>query len=92
MFVLVLLVVVGIVVVDDFSIRPAVPTGPPTDVSAMVLSQNAVLIRWNLPHVLEQNGPIVGYEIVVNYTNGNSKVYTSPLGDVLSLQIEGIYS
>ena len=85
-------VVVVVVIVDDSSIRLAVPTGPPTDVSLMVLSQNAVLIRWNLPQVLERNGPIVGYEIVVNYTNGNSKVYTSPSGDVLSLQIEGIYS
>lgn len=58
--------------------------------SVAALSQTSILIRWDLPQVLEQNGPIVGYEIVLTYTNGSSRVYSSPLGDVFNLQIEGI--
>ena len=58
----------------------------------LVLSQTAILIRWNLPDLLERNGPIVGYQIVLIYTNGSSSVYNSPHGDLLSLQIEGMRS
>ena len=68
-----------------------VPSGPPTDVSVMILSQTSILIRWNTPEVFEQNGPIVGYKIVLTYTNGTSSVYNSPHPDIFNLQIEGKY-
>lgn len=70
-------------------ITSAVPTGPPTDVTVMALSQTSILVRWNSPEVLEQNGPIAGYEIVLSYSNGTSRVYSSLVGDVFTFQIEG---
>lgn len=68
-----------------------VPSGPPRDVSALVLSQTAILIRWDLPELLERNGPVVGYVIVLTFTNGTNNVYSSPHGDVFNLQIEGMF-
>jgi len=66
------------------------PDGYPRDLSALILSRTAILIRWNLPDLFERNGPIVGYKIVLMYTNGSSSVYNSPHGDIFSLQIEGM--
>ena len=71
----------------------AVPDGVPTEVSVLVLSQSALLIRWDSPLLLEQNGPIIGYSIVLTYSNGTKSTYSTPQGDIFSLQIEGsVYS
>jgi hypothetical protein len=55
----------------------------------MALSETSLLIRWDLPELLEQNGPVNGYEIVLTYSNGTSSIYNSPFEDVFNLQIEG---
>ena len=56
----------------------------------MVLSETAILIRWDLPQLLGRNGPIMGYAIVLTFTNGTNNVYNSSHGDVFNLQIEGM--
>lgn len=56
--------------------------------NVLALSQISILIQWGLPDIFEQNGPIVGYDIVLAYTNGSGRMYNT-LGDVFSFQIEG---
>ncbi len=67
----------------------AVPSGSPTEVSVLILSETAILTRWAMPNLFEQHGPIVGYKVILTYSNGSNSEYNISHGDVFSLQIKG---
>lgn len=50
--------------------------------------EEAIVVQWAPLELLEQNGPIEGYEVVVAFTNGSSKVYPVE-GNIFNVLIEG---
>lgn len=40
------------------------PDSPPVDVTAQVLSPTSIVVRWNEVPPIDQNGEIIGYDLV----------------------------
>jgi len=41
------------------------PSAPPQNVTIIVINSTAILISWNPPSFLDQNGAIIGYQLVI---------------------------
>lgn len=70
----------------------AAPSGAPTQISTEVLSSTAVIISWQQPQILDQNGIITGYEIEVHHLSSSMGVMYNVSWDTMSLHLEGIVS
>ena len=77
-------------VIQNFTLS-TVLSGPPTNIVVEVLSSTSLRIMWDPPDPFEQNGPIIGYEIVLLVQNG-SRVNYDTSSSTFSLQIEGQYT
>ena len=54
------------------------PSAPPQNVVTTVVNSTAILIFWNPPPFLDQNGDITGYQLMItnqNRTNSSAIVY-----------------
>ena len=54
------------------------PSAPPQNVTTIVINATAILISWNIPPFLDQNGDITGYQLMItnqNRTNSSATVY-----------------
>ena len=57
---------------------PVGPSAPPQNVTTIVINATAILISWNIPPFLDQNGDIIGYQLMItnqNRTNSSATVY-----------------
>ena len=73
----------------------AAPSGPPLHVSAVPVSDSAILITWEPPSLFERNGVITGYQInVTKVEDGKRKEYVVSTSEFtnLSVQIKGTKS
>ena len=41
------------------------PSAPPQNVTITVINSTAILISWNPPSFLDQNGDIIGYQLII---------------------------
>ena len=69
------LIVINIYFSHACTLLPAVPNGPPTNVSTIPLTSSSINITWGPPLPHERNGQIIGYDIVVSKANDNRYVY-----------------
>jgi len=69
--------------------QPTAPSGPPINVVATALSATAVMVSWQSPALLDQNGVITSYQVVLVYANNGTRRRTSSV-DGLTVQFEGI--
>ena len=54
------------------------PSAPPQNVTTIVINSTVISISWNPPPFLDQNGDIIGYQLMVtnqNRTNSSAIVY-----------------
>ena len=54
------------------------PSAPPQNVITIVINSTAISISWNPPPFLDQNGDIIGYQLMItnqNRTNSSAIVY-----------------
>ena len=68
--------------------HPTAPSGPPTDV-ATALSATTVSVSWQPPALLDQNGVITAYQVVLVDTMDGSRKISSVGGDTLTMLFEG---
>ena len=45
------------------------PSAPPQDVTTMVINSTAILVSWNPPPFLNQNGDIIAYQLMITNEN-----------------------
>jgi len=69
--------------------QPTAPSGPPINVVATALSATAVMFSWQSPALLDQNGVITSYQVVLVYANNGTRRRTFSV-DGLTVQFEGI--
>ena len=69
--------------------HPTAPSGPPTDVVATALSATTVSVSWQPPPLLDQNGVITAYQVVLVDTMDGSRKMSSVSGNTLTLLFEG---
>ena len=53
-------------------------SAPPQNVTTIVINATAILISWNIPPFLDQNGDIIGYQLMIsnqNRTNSSVVIY-----------------
>ena len=70
--------------------HPTAPSGPPTDVVATALSATTVSVSWQPPALLDQNGVITAYQVVLVDTSDGSRKMSSVGGNTLTLLFEGM--
>jgi len=52
------------------------PSAPPQNVSTMVINSTAISVSWNLPPLLDQNGHIIAYQLMItNQNRTNSSAF-----------------
>ena len=66
------------------------PSGAPTDVVATALSATTVSVSWQPPALLDQNGVITAYQVVLVDTMDGSRKMSSVSGNTLTLLFEGM--
>ena len=49
------------------------PSGAPLHISAIAQSSSSILISWQPPQILEQNGIISSYDVEINSTDSSIK-------------------
>ena len=50
------------------------PSAPPQDVTTMVISSTSISVSWNPPPLPDQNGDIIGYQLVITIVNRSSSL------------------
>ena len=68
------------------------PSGSPTDVNVTALSSTSLLVIWQPPELLEQNGIITVYQIHVATFGGETLTTYMVSGNTLSFEIGGNYA
>jgi len=52
------------------------PSTPPQNVTTMVINSTAISVSWNLPPLLDQNGDIIAYQLMItNQNRTNSSAF-----------------
>ena len=71
-----------------------VPSAPPQNVAINVISSTAIMITWNPPPLIYQNGFISSYQLLITDVNGiNSTATTTRTSYIASdLQINALYN
>ena len=59
------------------------PSAPPQNVTTMVISSTAISLTWTPPPFLDQNGDIIGYQLMI--TNQNRTNSTATVVDVANI-------
>ena len=75
---------------SPFAYHPTAPSGPPTDVVTTALSPTTVSVSWQPPALLDQNGVITAYQVVLVDTSDGSRKMSSVGGNTLTLLFEGM--
>ena len=70
--------------------HPTAPSGPPTDVVATALSATTVSVSWQPPALLDQNGVVTAYQVVLVDTSNESRKMSSVGGNTLTLLFQGM--
>ena len=50
------------------------PSAPPQDVTTMVISSTSISVYWNTPPLPDQNGDIIGYQLMITNINRSSSL------------------
>ena len=53
------------------------PSAPPQNVTTLVINSTAISVSWSPPPLLDQNGDIIGYQLMItnqNRTNSSATV------------------
>ena len=50
------------------------PSAPPQDVTTMVISSTSISVSWNPPPLSDQNGDIIGYQLMITNVNRSSSL------------------
>ena len=71
-----------------------VPSVPPQNVTTNVISSTAIMIIWNPPTVIYQNGFINYYQLIITNLNGFNSTATTPHTNytAMDLQINTLYN
>ena len=67
----------------------AAPSGPPNNVNIQALSSTSLLITWDVPDPLEQNGKITGFEVQLTSIQNGTMWVCNVSENTLSLQVKG---
>ena len=52
------------------------PSVPPQDITTMVINSTSISVSWNPPPFLDQNGDIIGYQLMItNQNRTNSSTF-----------------
>ena len=52
------------------------PSAPPQDITTMVINSTSISVSWNPPPFLDQNGDIIGYQLMItNQNRTNSSTF-----------------
>ena len=66
------------------------PSGPPVNVTVEAESSTSLLISWQPPDTLKQNGIVTSYRIEISQTDVLSQPHTyNATADILSLRVTG---
>ena len=63
------------------------PSAPPQNVTTMVINSTAISISWDPPPFLDQNGDIIGYQLMItnqNRTNSSAVVDNVRVSNITS--------
>ena len=61
------------------------PSAPPQDVTTLVINSTSILVSWNPPPLPDQNGDIVGYQLmIINQNMNNSSGYVVNVSSITS--------
>ena len=66
-----------------------VPSGPPVNVTVQAISSSSLLITWQPPEQLHQNGITAGYRIQIGHVDGLSPREYTLNADVNSYRVTG---
>ena len=50
------------------------PSAPPQDITTMVISSTSISVYWNPPPLPDQNGDIIGYQLIITNVNRSSSL------------------
>ena len=50
------------------------PSAPPQNVTTMVIGLTSISVSWNPPPIPDQNGDIIGYQLVITNVNRSSSL------------------
>ena len=74
------------------------PSAPPQDVTTMVINSTLISVSWKPPPLLDQNGDIIGYQLMItNQNRTNSSTFVVNVTNTTSyvainLQVFEVYS
>ena len=74
------------------------PSAPPQDVTTIVINSTSISASWNPPPLPDQNGDIIGYQLVItNQNKSNSSGYVVNIANTttyvaINLQEFEVYS
>ena len=61
------------------------PSAPPQNINTMVINSTAISVSWYPPPTLDQNGDIIGYQLMItNQNRSNSSVIVVDVANVTS--------